>query len=98
MQNVGKILYSFATAFRRMPKSPSTAGGGAQPASDPAAAAGNNVFRFNVAVEFKELDSKGNFVSCPKDKSVFKLRCNIEKRIVIVVSQISGPRQLKIER
>jgi len=92
--NVGKILYSFATAFRRVPKSlsPSTM------ESNVGDVSLSNVFKFNVAVEFKELDSKGNFVACPKDKNIFKLRCNVEKRIMIIVTQISGSRELKIER
>jgi len=81
-----------------MPKSPSASGGGDVTATGSVVVSGENVFRFGVAVEFKELDQKGNFVSCPKDKNIFKLRCNIEKRIIIVVTQIEGSRQLKIER
>jgi len=37
-------------------------------------------------------------VTCPKDKNVFKLRCNVEKRIAITVLQLSHVRELKIER
>ena len=37
-------------------------------------------------------------MTCPKDKNVFKLRCNVEKRIVITVLQLSHARELKIER
>ena len=58
----------------------------------------DNVFKFDVALEFKEDDGKGGFSACPKDKSVFKLRCNIEKKIVITVSQLNYGRELKIER
>jgi len=57
-----------------------------------------STFRFHVALEFREFDGKGNFVTCPKDKNVFKLRCNVEKRIVITVLQLSHARELKIER
>ena len=58
----------------------------------------NNVFKFDVALEFKEDDGKGGFSACPKDKNVFKLRCNIEKKIVISVTQLNYGRELKIER
>lgn len=57
-----------------------------------------STFRFHVALEFREFDGKGNFVTCPKDKNVFKLRSNVEKRIVITVLQLSHARELKIER
>jgi Rab GTPase-activating protein 1 len=91
LQHVAKLLYCFATAFRRMPKSPSLL-------SDSIMVSESNVFNFNVALEFKELDVKGNFTPCPKDKNVFKLRCNVEKRIVITIVQTSHGRELKIDR
>ena len=91
LQYVAKLLYCFATAFRRLPKSPSLL-------SDVSLVSEDNVFRFHVALEFKELDVKGNFVTCPKDKNIFKLRCNVEKKIVITVLQLSHVRELKIER
>lgn len=59
---------------------------------------GDHTFHFSVALEFKEMDAKGNFVACPKDKNVFKLRCNVEKKICIVVAQSNQSRELKIER
>ena len=72
-----------------MPKSPSTLSESSN--------AEESSFRFNVALEFKEDDGKGNFHTCPKDKNVFKLRCNVEKKIVLTVQQISN-KELKIER
>lgn len=90
LQNVGKILYSFATAFRRLPKSPSTISNQSTTI--------DNVFTFNVALDIKEDDGKGGYSSCPKDKNVFKLRQDIEKKLVISVNQISSNRELKIER
>jgi len=91
LQYIAKLLYCFATAFRRLPKSPSML-------SDSSFATEESTFRFHVALEFREFDGKGNFVTCPKDKNVFKLRCNVEKRIVITVLQLSHARELKIER
>ncbi len=88
---VGKILYSFAMAFRRVPKSPSTL-------SESSSIAEESTFRFNVILEFKEDDGKGNFNTVPKDKNVFKLRCDVEKKIAISVQQVSYNRELKIER
>ena len=66
--------------------------------SSEASVVGDNVFQFTVSLEFKELDSKGNYVACPKDKNVFKLRSNVEKKIGIVVSQSNTSRELKIDR
>ena len=91
VQYIAKLLYCFATAFRRLPKSPSIL-------SDSCLVTEESTFRFHVALEFREYDGKGNFVTCPKDKNVFKLRCNVEKRIVITVLQLSHARELKIER
>ena len=89
---VGKILYSFATAFRRVPKSPSN-----QSEISQSGDAGMT-FHFDVSLEFKEEDGKGNFSTVPKDKNVFKLRKDVEKKLCIVVTQISNSRDLKIER
>lgn len=49
-------------------------------------------------MEFKEDDGKGGFTPCPRDKSVFKLRCDTEKKIAMTVTQVSANRELKIER
>ena len=54
-------------------------------------------FRFSVSMELKEEDGKGGFATCPKDKNVFKLRQNLEKKLVISVKQLSR-QELKIER
>jgi len=66
--------------------------------SDSLTVSEHNVFQFHVSLEFRELDVKGNFTPCPKDKNVFKLRCNVEKKIVITVVQTSHTRELKVER
>lgn len=58
----------------------------------------DHVFRFVVGLELREDDGKGGFSACPKDKNVFKLRRDLEKRLVITVTQTSHNRDLKIER
>ena len=89
---VGKILYSFATAFRRVPKSPSLLSElTSMPASE------SSRFNFDVTLDIKEDDGRGGYSACPRDRAVFKLRTNIEKKIVITVQQSSN-RELKIER
>ncbi|XP_074654020.1 rab GTPase-activating protein 1-like [Tubulanus polymorphus] len=89
-ESVGKILYRFATSFRRLPKSPSSI-------ISAAGIAEEYLFRFNVTCDFKEDDGKGNFTTVPKDKNMFKLRSNVEKKIAIAVQQASN-KELKIER
>ncbi|XP_050389744.1 rab GTPase-activating protein 1 isoform X1 [Patella vulgata] len=87
---VPKILYCFATTFRRVPRSTRTIS-----TSSLQEAEQNHVF--TVGIEFKEDDGKGSYTACPKDKNIFKFKCNIEKRIVISVQQ-TGLSDLKIER
>ena len=55
-------------------------------------------FHFDVSLEFKEDDGKGNFSTVPKDKNVFKLRKDVEKKLCIVVTQITNNKELKVER
>ncbi|XP_076436762.1 rab GTPase-activating protein 1-like isoform X2 [Babylonia areolata] len=88
---VAKILYCFATTFRRVPKKMTSQGSLAEVPD------AEQDFTFTVGLEFKEDDGKGNYSTCPKDKNVFKLKVNCEKRLAITV-QHTGPQQLKIER
>ncbi|KAL8585574.1 hypothetical protein ACOMHN_050333 [Nucella lapillus] len=88
---VAKILYCFATTFRRVPRKGASQGSLAEVPDT------EQTFTFTVGLEFKEDDGKGNYSTCPKDKNVFKLRVNCEKRLAISV-QHTGPQQLKIER
>ncbi|KAJ6652853.1 hypothetical protein lerEdw1_010571 [Lerista edwardsae] len=87
---VSRILYSFATAFRRSAKqTPLTAP--QTPDSD--------IFTFSVSLEIKEDDGKGYFSAVPKDKDrqCFKLRQGVDKKIVIYVQQTTN-KELAIER
>ncbi|XP_042534574.1 rab GTPase-activating protein 1 isoform X1 [Dipodomys merriami] len=90
---VSRILYSFATAFRRSAKQ--------TPLSAPAApqTPDSDIFTFSVSLEIKEDDGKGYFSAVPKDKDrqCFKLRQGIDKKIVIYVQQTTN-KELAIER
>ncbi|XP_036384296.1 rab GTPase-activating protein 1 isoform X1 [Megalops cyprinoides] len=90
---VSRILYSFATAFRRSANKTPLA---AQP---PPLTPDSDVFTFTVCLEIKEDDGKGTFsaVSKDKDKQSFKLRPGMDKKIVIYVQQTSN-KELAIER
>ncbi|XP_066569189.1 rab GTPase-activating protein 1 isoform X2 [Amia ocellicauda] len=90
---VSRILYSFATAFRRSANRTPLA---AQP---PPLTPDSDVFTFTVCLEIKEDDGKGSFsaVSKDKDKQCFKLRPGMDKKIVIYVQQTSN-KELAIER
>uniref|UniRef100_A0A8C4SHU3 RAB GTPase activating protein 1 n=1 Tax=Erpetoichthys calabaricus TaxID=27687 RepID=A0A8C4SHU3_ERPCA len=90
---VSRILYSFATAFRRSAnKTPLSA-------NPPPLTPDSNVFTFTVSLEIKEDDGKGSFstVLKDKDKQCFKLRPGMDKKIVIYVQQTSN-KELQIER
>uniref|UniRef100_A0A673Y2X3 Rab GTPase-activating protein 1 n=1 Tax=Salmo trutta TaxID=8032 RepID=A0A673Y2X3_SALTR len=90
---VSRILYSFATAFRRSTKK--TLLSGLAPPLTP----DSDVFTFTVSLEIKEDDGKGTFsaVAKDKDKNSFKLRPGMDKKIVIYVQQTSN-KELAIER
>uniref|UniRef100_A0A3P8ZKE4 Rab GTPase-activating protein 1 n=1 Tax=Esox lucius TaxID=8010 RepID=A0A3P8ZKE4_ESOLU len=90
---VSRILYSFATAFRRSAKK--TLLSGLAPPLTP----DSDVFTFTVSLEIKEDDGKGTFsaVAKDKDKNSFKLRPGMDKKIVIYVQQTSN-KELAIER
>lgn len=93
-ETVGVILHSFASAFRRIPTSPTKS------ESSIRLEEGVNdiVHSFDITLEIKEEDSKGNFNSCPKDKTFFKLRCNFTRKVLVTVQQISGGPEICIQR
>ncbi|XP_053097123.1 rab GTPase-activating protein 1 isoform X1 [Pangasianodon hypophthalmus] len=90
---VSRILYSFATAFRRSANKASLT------AQAPPLTPDSDVFTFTVSLEIKEDDGKGTFsaVSKDKDRQSFKLRPGMDKKIVIYVQQTSN-KELAIER
>uniref|UniRef100_W5KH81 Rab GTPase-activating protein 1 n=1 Tax=Astyanax mexicanus TaxID=7994 RepID=W5KH81_ASTMX len=89
---VSRILYSFATAFRRSANK-------APLLTQPPLTPDSDVFTFTVSLEIKEDDGKGTFsvVSKDKDRQSFKLRPGMDKKIVIYVQQASN-KELAIER
>uniref|UniRef100_A0A8B9GN99 Rab GTPase-activating protein 1 n=1 Tax=Astyanax mexicanus TaxID=7994 RepID=A0A8B9GN99_ASTMX len=89
---VSRILYSFATAFRRSANK-------APLLTQPPLTPDSDVFTFTVSLEIKEDDGKGTFsvVSKDKDRQSFKLRPGMDKKIVIYVQQTSN-KELAIER
>uniref|UniRef100_A0A670YM03 Rab GTPase-activating protein 1 n=1 Tax=Pseudonaja textilis TaxID=8673 RepID=A0A670YM03_PSETE len=90
---VSRILYSFATAFRRSAKQVPLAAPITPEMPD------SDIFTFSVSLEIKEDDGKGCFSAVPKDKDrqCFKLRQGIDKKIVIYVQQTTN-KELAIER
>ncbi|XP_024154621.1 rab GTPase-activating protein 1 isoform X2 [Oryzias melastigma] len=91
---VSRILYSFATAFRRSAKKSLLSSQQAPPLTPD-----SDLFTFTVSLEIKEDDGKGTFsaVAKDKDKQSFKLRAGMDKKIVIYVQQTSN-KELAIER
>ncbi|KAM7369110.1 hypothetical protein PAMP_013405 [Pampus punctatissimus] len=91
---VSRILYSFATAFRRSAKKAVLSSQQAAPLTPD-----SDLFTFTVSLEIKEDDGKGTFstVAKDKDKQSFKLRPGMDKKIVIYVQQTSN-KELAIER
>ncbi|XP_038600733.1 rab GTPase-activating protein 1 [Tachyglossus aculeatus] len=90
---VSRVLYSFATAFRRSAKQTPLS------ALVPPQTPDSDTFAFSVSLEIKEDDGKGYFSAVPKDKDrqCFKLRQGIDKKIVIYVQQTTN-KELAIER
>ncbi|KAM4527233.1 rab GTPase-activating protein 1 isoform 2-T2 [Odontesthes bonariensis] len=91
---VSRILYSFATAFRRSAKKALLSSQQTAPLTPD-----SDLFTFTVSLEIKEDDGKGTFsaVAKDKDKQSFKLRAGLDKKIVIYVQQSSN-KELAIER
>uniref|UniRef100_A0A5S6R4J5 Rab-GAP TBC domain-containing protein n=1 Tax=Trichuris muris TaxID=70415 RepID=A0A5S6R4J5_TRIMR len=55
-------------------------------------------FTFEAQLSIKEKDDKGNLCTSPQEKCCFKLRRSREKLVTFVVSQMSGPRSLVVEK
>ncbi|KAF8782125.1 Rab GTPase-activating protein 1 like protein [Argiope bruennichi] len=97
---VPKIMQCFATAMKKVPRLP-------LPKSDSYGMEKSNpeyinkniiTYVFEGTLEFREDDTKGGYASCPKDKDYFKLRCKLEKSVVLTVQQISDNKELIIDR
>ena len=89
---VNRIFVSFAKAFKRPQDDKPLA-------RSPQSQHEEEHIVFEVGMEVREEDGKGNFVYVPRDKDCFKLRSNVEKRVVVSLCQISDNlTSLKVER
>ncbi|XP_070581659.1 rab GTPase-activating protein 1-like isoform X2 [Ptychodera flava] len=93
LPEVEKILYTFAAAFRRTPRSPSSL---SSPPASPSKEM-SDLFCFDVSLDIKEDDGKGGFSHVPKEKNCFKLRRDYVKKIIVTVQQVNNV-QLNVER
>lgn len=93
---IPKVMCSFKHAFRK-PEPSSSVSTESSTAVSPADLP-NHRLTFELTLEIKEEDTKGNFSPVPKDRNFFKIRAGIEKKIVITVVQINDSLELPIER
>ncbi|XP_014284415.1 rab GTPase-activating protein 1 isoform X1 [Halyomorpha halys] len=96
---VGQVSACFMKAFQRVPKSLSTSINGELPTEGELLSNIGNiqVFVLDLTMDIKEDDGKGNFNAVPRDRSCFKLRCNIEKQVCLTITQVSTEGQKKLE-
>nr|XP_045587198.1 rab GTPase-activating protein 1-like isoform X2 [Procambarus clarkii] len=80
---VARVLITFAAAFRRVPRNKLVKKEVELCQNRQQA---DHVHLFDISLEIKEEDSKGNFNTVPRDKEFFKLRCNTEKQLVLTVT------------
>lgn len=85
---VTKVFVSFAQAFRKKEERQSLNSGS------------HECFLFEVTLELKEKSAESsNYDLVPRQKGVFKLRSNVEKKVVVSVQQISqNSCKLAVER
>ena len=92
IEAVTKVFVSFAQAFRK--KESKT--------EDQVDSSNEECFLFEVTMEIKEKSSETNsavFELVPRQKGIFKLRSNIEKKVVVSVQQLSqNSCKLSVER
>ncbi|CAL4092407.1 unnamed protein product, partial [Meganyctiphanes norvegica] len=79
---VARVLITFAAAFKRVPKSMILQKQQEQKKEKQT----DLEFLFDISLEIKEEDSKGNFSHIPRDKEFFKLRSNTEKQLILTVA------------
>ena len=91
---IPKVMCSFKHAFRKPEPSVSTESSTAVSPTELT----NHRLTFELTLEIKEEDTKGNYSPVPKDRNFFKIRAGIEKKIVITVLQINDSLELPIER
>eukprot|EP00795_Rhopilema_esculentum_P010495 gene10495-19207_t len=89
-----KIVQSFSNILRKNRKEKQAADTGLkQTRLDP-----NNLsFKYDVTIDILEEDSKGTMAQVARDKNCFKLRQDVNKRVVICLEQLTN-KTLAIER
>lgn len=92
---IPKVMCSFKLSFRK--REPSTNSAESSTAASPADLT-NHRLTFELTLEIREEDTKGNYSAVPKDRNYFKIRAGIEKKIVITVVQNNDKLELPIER
>jgi hypothetical protein len=97
----GKALLCFANAFRNTDPTiavgitPSSPRIGSAPPAPPGT---EEDYQFEAFLEIKEEDGKKGYTLCAVEKNCFKLRRDREKRVVVVIRQVSGPRSLAVKK
>ncbi|KAK3713438.1 hypothetical protein QZH41_012477 [Actinostola sp. cb2023] len=95
-----KILKCFAVAFKKHRKPLDLQQGQRTKSTtselQPLTTLNNLIFKFDVALDIQEEDSKG-FSAVPRDKVCFKLRQNLKKKVVVTVQQLTN-KHLIVER
>ena len=100
----GKALLCFANAFRNTDPAATPLGAPLTPSSPrignapPAPPGTEEDYQFEAFLEIKEEDAKKGFTLCSVEKNCFKLRRDREKRVVVVIRQVSGPRPLAVKK
>jgi len=89
---VDKIFSSFAKAFKK----PATSAGPIRQQQQPTSLEEDEVI-FEVGLEIREDDGKGNMVYVPRDKDCFKLRSSVEKRVLVTLCQVSDSSSVKLK-
>ncbi|KAG8196661.1 hypothetical protein JTE90_006571 [Oedothorax gibbosus] len=97
---VPKIMQCFSCAIKKTPKVllPKSESYGIEKNNSECMNKNIEAYIFEGSLEIKEDDSKGGYASCPKDKDYFKLRCKLEKSVVLTVQQVSENKELVIDR
>uniref|UniRef100_T1J7L1 Rab-GAP TBC domain-containing protein n=1 Tax=Strigamia maritima TaxID=126957 RepID=T1J7L1_STRMM len=95
---VTKILKGFRNVFQRGTSVQSIPEEPMKESTPEVESTNEEMFIFEVTLEIREEDAKGNYNASPKDKDSFKLRCNLMKKLVLVVQQISNNKELPIEK
>uniref|UniRef100_A0AC35UIN7 Rab-GAP TBC domain-containing protein n=1 Tax=Rhabditophanes sp. KR3021 TaxID=114890 RepID=A0AC35UIN7_9BILA len=97
-----RALFAFSNSFKNQPPDPLE--GFVIPMSKDIEIIGEHSipgteekYQFESYLEIREDDGKGEFQSCPQENNCFRLRRDRIKKVMVVLRQISGPRNLPIK-